>query len=105
MRQRCSRSETSHHSASSWSSSRRITTAPKPKTQVKLSQQTQFVLEAMDTAKKKEDMHWEKKQERISLLFEKLEKQDTAQQQIVAQMGLIAQAIAQSSADHTELAQ
>jgi hypothetical protein len=59
----------------------------------------------MDTAKKKEDMHWEKKQERISLLFEKLEKQDTAQQQIVAQMGLIAQAIAQSSADHTELAQ
>jgi hypothetical protein len=47
----------------------------KSKAQLKPSQQTQFMLDAME-AEAKEEERWKKMQESINLLFSKLEAQD-----------------------------
>jgi hypothetical protein len=46
---------------------------PSPKGKAKPSIQTQFVLDAMESNAKKEEIRWEKMQERVNLLFSKLE--------------------------------
>jgi hypothetical protein len=47
--------------------------APKSKDKIKPSHQTLFVLDALEEAGKKEDERWDTMQERIDLLFAKLE--------------------------------
>jgi hypothetical protein len=81
------------------------TTAPKSKACVKPSQQTQFVLDALDSTEKREDQRWEKMQESIDLLFSKLEAQEETQGQMAVQMELTAKAMTQSSQEQLALAQ
>jgi uncharacterized membrane-anchored protein YhcB (DUF1043 family) len=80
-----------------------ITTAPKDKT--KPSLRTQFVLEAMESEAKKEEICWEKMQERVDSLFSKMEVQDESQHQMSAQLNITTQALTQFSKDHVALMQ
>jgi hypothetical protein len=56
-----------------------ITMVPKAKSKLKPSQQTLFVLDAMETKEKKDESRWEQMQGSINLLCSKLESQEGVQ--------------------------
>jgi hypothetical protein len=89
-----------------------ITTTPKSKAPPKPSPQTQFMLDAMTTEFARDDTCWTKLQESVELLHtkmeaqgNKLEAQDSARQQMAAQMALTSQALSQFAKDQTMLVQ
>lgn len=77
-----------------------ITTAP----QAKPSAQTNFVLEAMEEAEQREQERWRKTQDSIDLLFTQVSAVSNSQQQVSAQMDLIAKAVNQSTKDQLMMA-